>query len=76
MTAVEFQAHFEDWQRGEWGERRADARAALICQQIVTMAGKSIKEGTQVKLSDFLLEFGKAEPEKDPDPSSFFRKFG
>jgi hypothetical protein len=76
MSAAEFMDHFDDWARGEWGERRADARAASICQTVASFAGKSLKNNTHVKLSDFLLKFETEEDEQLEDSASFFREFG
>lgn len=76
ISAAEFSGHLADYMHEPWGERRADLRAALVAHTVATFAGKTLKDGAQVPLSDFLLEFDReAKAPAEPDPAAFFGQF-
>lgn len=74
MSLSEFLDHWQDFNQDPWGDKRADARTALLCQTVVKWAGKTLKEGVDIPLKHFLLTFEPVEAE-EPDPIAYFKQF-
>lgn len=64
MTGNQLQEWMEFFSLDPWGGERADMRAALVAHTVAVSAGAKKQGGGNLKISDFMLEFGP--PKKKP----------
>lgn len=63
MTAEEFGDHYADYLLSPWGPHRDNLHAAIVAREIANMAGRTLGEGGERQLSDYLLR----PPQDDAD---------
>lgn len=77
MTAQEFGLWFRRWQTEPWGDRRADIHVGLMRSTIVQWSGRSLKDGAQISLEQFVPFMRREEPGlPETDPMTHFRALG
>lgn len=67
MTAEEFGDHYADYLESPWGPHRDNLHAAIVAREVANMAGRTLEEGHQRTLTDFLLDTPRDESARPDD---------
>lgn len=75
MTTEEFEAHYTAYQLSPWGPYRDNLHAAIVAREVANMSGRTVPEGAERTLNDYLLHTRRAAPEALPDDANEMDNF-
>jgi len=75
MSTEEFEAHYAAYQMKPWGPYRDNLHAALIAREIANMSGRTVPEGAERTLDDYLFKPATARSEAVADDTNEIDNF-
>lgn len=75
MSTDEFEAHYSAYQLNPWGPYRDNLHAALVAREVANMAGRTLADGAERRLDDYLLHTRPASVDAAPDDDNEIENF-